>query len=677
MSEAMHQFHFLQPLWLLALAALPIIFWMAFQRSAVSIELSRLVDAELLPHLLRGKAVSRRVPASLFALGWTLAALALAGPTWNRVAQPLYANRAAQVVAISLSQDMLSRDVAPSRLDRARYKAHDLLTANREGLNALIGYAGEAFVVAPLTSDAGSLNDLLNAMSPDTMPVDGNNAALAIQRGAALIHDANVSGGSLVLITDQADAAADVAARAARVDGVRISVLGVGTTQGGPVPQANGGFLHDDENHIVLAARNDSALAALASAGGGRYTPMTADQADVDALKGELHGGLAQAATGQFGDEWQDRGPWLLLPLLLLVPFAFRRGWLLLLPLVLLPLLPTRAEATSWRDLWQRPDQQAAQILRQNGPAKQAQQLARDNAWRGAADYRAADYAAAAKVLQPVSGSNAAYNRGNALAKQGQYKPAIDAYTQALKLDPANADAAANLKAVEDWLKQQKQQDKKQPDKGQKDADQKNPQQKNKDSSQKQGSGDPKKSDSGNGQPKPDQQGKDGQSGSSQKPDQTPPPDKPSDASSQNGQPEKQQPSPQDSSKPDPSKPGAAKPDQTDKPSSPAESSSQPPKAPTPEQQAEQKASAEKAQQALQKQMDQALAGQAKPAQEPSPPTHQLGEMSKDDPNAKLPADLRQAIQRVPDDPGALLRRKFQLEYLQRHGGIPEPDNQP
>src|SRR6185437_12340645 len=87
------------------------------------------------------------------------------------------------------------RGVASSRLDRARYKAHDLLAGNRDGLNALIGYAGEAFVVAPLTSDANSLSDLLDAMAPDTMPVDGNNAAAAIALGTKLMHDAKAGGG--------------------------------------------------------------------------------------------------------------------------------------------------------------------------------------------------------------------------------------------------------------------------------------------------------------------------------------------------------------------------------------------------------------------------------------------------------------------------------------------------
>jgi Ca-activated chloride channel family protein len=633
MSTALQQFHFLQPWWLVTLALLPLLLWFGARRSSAQLELSRLVDPELLPHLLRGRAASQHVPLWLFAIGWSLCALALAGPSWSRVQQPLYASRAVQVVAISLSQHMLARDVAPSRLDRVRYKAHDLLASNRDGLNALIAYAGEAFVVAPLTSDANSLSDLLDAMAPDTMPVDGDSAALAIQRGVALIEDAKAAGGSLVLITDQADAPAEAAARKAKAAGVQVSVLGVGTPQGGPIPLAGGGFLHDSQDHMVLAGRDDAALSALAAAGGGRYVPMSADRSDVDALHAQVRAGSVQAVKGSVGDEWQDRGPWLLLPLLLVVAVAFRRGWLLLLPLVLLPLLPGNADATSWHDLWQRPDQQAAQALQQ-GQAKQAQQLAHDPAWRGAAAYRAGNYAGAAQALQQAPGGDAAYNLGNALARQGQYPQAIGAYDHALKLAPDNADAKANRKAVEDWLRQQQ----KQPD-----------QQQSNEQKQQGKNGDKGQSSSG-------EQGKDGKPDSQQAQDEKSAQDaagKPG----QDGQPQK---------------PGQDKQDQQDR-TGQDQAANQP--APlTPQQQAEQKARAEQAQQALQQKMDQALAGQQK---DPSPATHQLGAMPKDDPQSKLPADIRQALQRVPDDPGALLRRKFELEYQQRHGGVPNEEVQP
>jgi Ca-activated chloride channel family protein len=527
---------------------------------------------------------------------------------------------------------MLARDVAPSRLDRARYKARDLFAANRGGLNGLVAYAGEAFVVAPLTSDANSLNDLLDALAPDTMPVDGDNAAAAIARGAALIRDADVGGGSLVLVTDDAGDAAQQAARQARAEGVRVSVLGVGTAKGGPVPLAEGGFLRDAQGQVALAGRDDAALAALAAAGGGRYVPMRDDRADIDALQSQLRDGDAGIATGQASAQWEDRGPWLLLPLLPLLALGFRRGWLLLLPLLLLPLLPGRAEAGSWQDLWQRRDQQAAQALRE-GRARQAQALARDPALRGAAAYRADDYDAAIDALRPLDTADAQYNLGNALARAGRYQDALAAYDRALALDPRSADAAANRKAVEDWLRRQPPQQNDSSDAQNQDGGKSKP---------KQGQGDPqsKKDSQGNRQGeqqdgRQDSQGQQGQG--QQRPDAQ-------GGQDQQGQREGSQQQQQGASRPL-----------------------------TPQEQAEQQARTARAGQALKQQMDRALGASARPKGD----EHQLGALDKDDPQARLPAELRQALQRVPDDPGALLRRKFELEYRQRHGGATTGDDLP
>src|SRR6185312_12745001 len=344
-------------------------------------------------------------------------------------------------------------------------------------------------------------------------------------------------------------------------------------------------------------------------------------QHDIDALHVELRKAPTTTATGQLGDQWQDRGPWLLLPLLLIAATAFRRGWVMLLLLACLPLLPARAEAGTWKNLWQRPDQQAAQALREGHP-KEAQRIARDPAWRGVAAYRAGDYTAAATELQHARGGNAAYNRGNALAKAQRYEDAIKAYDEALKLDPGNADAKANRTAVEDWLQQQ------------------------------QKPGQQKQSGQGEGKQKSAQgdQGKDGQSDST-----------PQKSSQDGGKPSDRQNQDQPSQSPD----------QTGQPGSGDQ-----PKPPSAQERAEQAAKAEQARQALKKQMDQALAAQpAKPTDKAS--SHQLGALGKDDPQSKLPADLRNALQRVQDDPGALLRRKFELEYQERHGGAPDEDGQP
>jgi Ca-activated chloride channel family protein len=625
MSLFLHQFHFLRPWWLLALTALPLMAWLGTRRSSAEVELSRLVDPELLPHLLRGRSVNQSLPVWLFALGWVLASLALAGPSWSRVNQPLYASRAAQVVALSLSQHMLARDVAPSRIDRARYKVRDLLASNHDGLNALIGYAGEAFVVAPLTSDSNSLDDLLNAMAPDTMPVDGDDAAAAIARGVGLIHDAKAGEGLLVLVTDQADAAAITQAAKAKAAGVHVSVLGVGTAPGGPVPLAGGGFLHDANGKMALAARDDASLRELAAAGGGRYVAMSAGQDDIDALHTQLRQASTVASNGQVGDAWQDRGPWLVVPLLLIVALAFRRGWLMLLPLVLLPLIwPRPAAATTWQDLWKRTDQQAAQAL-QNGHPEQALKLAHDPAWRGAAAYRAGNFDAAAQALDPLPGTDPAYNLGNTLAKQGKYQQAINAYDHALNQDPGNVDASANRKAVEDWLKQQKSQQKPSAKDGHKGRD------------------------GGKSQSKPgDGQGE----------------NKPSEAKKKDaGDDGEKSKNPSDQDKSKTANSSGQKSGQDDQ-------TKNQPKPKTPQQQAEEKAKAEQAKQALKKQMDAALASKSSDKK----PTHQLGAMPSDASKSNMPADLQHALQRVPDDPGALLRRKFELEYQQRHGGAPDQE---
>ncbi|RUL74406.1 VWA domain-containing protein [Dyella choica] len=642
MSEALHQFHFLQPLWLLGLLALPLLVWLGTRGDVAQRALGRLADPALLPHLLSGRERYSRAPSGLLALGWTLGVLALAGPSWSRMTEPMLNDRAAQVVALSLSQHMLARDVLPNRIDRARYKARDLLAANPNGLNALIGYAGQSFVVAPLTSDAHSLDALLEAMSPDVMPVDGDNAAQAIAQGVKLMHDAKLDSGSIVLVTDDADVGAQAAARAALSGGVHVSVLGIGTMQGAPISKADGGFVHDDQGNIAIARRNDQDLRALAEAGGGLYVTMGAGNEDVTSLHAQLHPAQhASAAEGQQADAWQDRGPWLLLPLLLVTATAFRRGWILLLPLVLLPLLPAPARAADWRDWWQRPDQQAASALRQ-GDAGKAQRLAQDPALRGAAAYRAKDFAAAVEALQHVNGTDAQYNLGNSLAQLGRYQDAIKAYDYALQLDPRNADAQANRKLVEAAMREQQQQ-----------AQSSSPQQHS-------GGQGGRNNSSGQAGQSPGQQH--GQS------DQPPPPagDKQSQEQARKGQ-EQQANAQKDNGAQNESPAANGRPMQDSQrdmnASSPQSASKQ---APAPASTSE-RARAAEAQQGLRAQMDQALVGAQRKST--AAPAYELGGVDSDDPLSKLPNDVRHDLQRVPDDPGGLLRKKFELEYRTRMSG--------
>jgi Ca-activated chloride channel family protein len=441
--------HFLRPWWWLALAPLPAVLWM-LARSGGRAALARLADAALLPHLIRGGGIRKRTALILVALVWSLAVAALSGPAWQKVAAPLYVNGAARVIALSLSDHMLAEDLKPDRMTHARYAVRDLLNAAGDARTALVAYAGAAFTVAPLTDDKHTVMNLLRVLQPDVMPVPGNDAASGIKRSVELLGQSHADGGEIVLVTDTADDAAVAAARTAHAQGFRVDVLGIGTPQGAPVPRQGGGFANGAHGPL-MARRDDTALRAVAKAGGGHYVVLQADGGGTAALAAP-RAETGHATHGERAQLWRDGGVWLLPVLLVFAALAFRRGWLMLLAVCLLPLGTRPAHAANWESLFANGDQRALQAL-QHGDAAQARKLATTSAVKGVADYRAGDFAEAAKSFAQGDDARSRYNLGNALAKQGKYEKAIAAYKDALQRDPKFADARANLDAVEDWLK--------------------------------------------------------------------------------------------------------------------------------------------------------------------------------------------------------------------------------
>ncbi len=649
-AAALANFHFLRPLALLLLLALPLM-WLAWRHGRSDAGAWRAaVDAHLLVHLIeRIDGGPGRAGIVLATAVWTLACIALAGPAWEREPMPLYRNQPARVLALELSPTMLAQDEKPSRLARARFKLNDILGRSRDYQTALIGYGADAFVAAPLTDDVGTVGNLVEALDPSTMPVAGNATARAIGAAADLIEQAGLHRGEIIVLADSVDADAAAAARKAHARGFVVSVLGIGTPAGAPVALARGDFLKDANGNVIVTKLDAAGLRAVASAGGGRYAALSADASDLDTLLATRSGDDAEEVHSSTQNEiaqsarWRDRGPWLLLALVPLALAGFRRGWLMLLALVLLAPMP-EAQAASFKDLWQRPDQQAA-IALAHGNAKRAAQVARSPAWRASAAYRAGDYKSALGDYEKTSGADGAYNKGNTLAKLGRYEDALAAYDQALKLAPDMADAKANRDAVENFLKQSK---------SKKDSDSQQKKQDNsKDSSQQ------------------------GQKDSQQKSDQSQNPSESNDKSPQQGQ---QDDSKNQQGKPDSSSSPAEQKGAGDQANNDAQKNQQQAQAmedqrkaaagaePTdkPQQDNASKPDAQQ-QQALSSEIDQALAGQPPPDAKGGKP--QAVTPREDAATSEKKQALEHLLQRVPDDPGGLLRRKFQLEYQRRQNG--------
>ncbi|AWB79721.1 VWA domain-containing protein [Stenotrophomonas maltophilia] len=593
--------HFLRPEWLWALLALPLILALAVYRQRRSDAWRQAVDAHLLPHLLAAGAKRRvRLPWALL-LGWTLASLAMAGPSWRQQAQPMFQASAPLLVVLDLSSRITATDLPPSRLLQARAKVGELLRARQGGQVGLVVYADDAYTVAPLTDDGSNVALYLDALSPDVMPRDGQRADRGVDWATRLMRQIGALQGQILLVSDQADSEAALAAAQARSLGLQVSVLGLGTPAGAAYRDGNG--------QIRQAALDEGSLRAVATAGGGRYARISADDGDLRALGVlDARDGTAAQRPGE-GKQWRDEGFWLLPPVMLLALLAFRRRAVLAAVLAV-GLLP-----------WMNDAQAQAPATPVSQPAqgtlwKRSDQLQHQRLAEGVQAYRRGDFATARRQFEGIDSDAGWYNLANTLAREGNYDDAIAAYDRALALHPGMADAVAN-RAVVDAAR------KRRPSGGGQGQDQQKPPQ----------NGQQKQPQGPQGQQNPQGQPKQGQ----QQPGQSQPP------SGQQGQPKAGDNNAQ--SEPQPGERGR-------------DGQQAPPQVEDAKAQAQ---ADEQQRQRMQQAMQQAREGEAGKGGKPVPGGEGRTPRQREEQQA-----VEAWMRRVPDDPGALLRAKFQLENERR-----------
>ena len=453
-------FHFLRPLWLLLVLLLPLMYLAFRQLHLGDSGWSRLIPARLLSPVIRHEGTSGRPPKSPMvpaAMALVVLATALAGPAWREAPTPLKQPGESLVIALDLSLSMLATDVEPDRLTRAKRKIRDILAVRQGSLTGLLVYAGDAHVVTPLTDDTRTIEGMLDVLDPVIMPATGNRADLAIVRAADLLKQGAPGNGRILVITDQIGEHYWPEIRETLSEtGYAFNTLVVGTEEGGPIPLARRGFIREN-GEIVLSRATPGALSELARSTGGQSHELTLNNTDIESLE------LSPKDTDDWQDtsagltvtRWQDDGYWLLWLAAPLILLGWRRGAFTALALVLLPAFPQPAAAMTWADLWQRQDQRAPELIR-NDP-KQAAARLDDPEWKGSALYRSGQFDAAAQVFSRAEGPRASYNQGNALARAGKLEEAVTAYTSALAANPDMEDARHNLKIVEELLKQKNQ----------------------------------------------------------------------------------------------------------------------------------------------------------------------------------------------------------------------------
>ncbi len=451
---------FLRPLWLLGLPAV-FIFTLLRYKSVKKSRQQSLIAAHLSENLIAAPEPSRSQHFAFPALA-VIACIALAGPSWRSMPMPLYTLEKAQVLVLDLSYSMYATDLKPNRLSQAKYKAIDLIKEWHEGEKALLAYAGDAFTISPLTTDANAIINHIPHLSPDIMPLRGARADLALERAITLLKNSGYRQGHIVFFSDAIDpqTAEKMIKRLQGTPWV-VSILATATEQGAPIKLSDDSLLKNQQGEIVIAQLDKQPLQAITRATQGLYLPLSSSNADIERLshyfevkKGQKNS-IEQTEQSLFSIDDGYRLAFLLLPLFLLL---FRRGvFYMLLFTITLPLSSPEVKASIWKNS----QQNAFQAYTEQDFATAAELYEKPMA-KGSALYKNKQYQQAlqqftqAAIDQPGNAA-AFYNQGNAYAQLQQFEQAIQAYQQALTINPDFTAARENKKLLED-LKQQKQQ---------------------------------------------------------------------------------------------------------------------------------------------------------------------------------------------------------------------------
>ena len=423
-------FRFEDPIYLYALVVIPVLafirWWMVIRQRK---QLRRFGDMELVRQLMPD--VSRFRPLVKFCLLLTALALMivmLARPQMGTKISHEKRTDIETIIALDISNSMLAEDVAPSRLDRAKMMVENLVDHFTNDKIGLIVFAGEAFVQLPITSDFVSAKMFLSSIEPSLIETQGTDIAAAVTMATHSFTQEEGVGKAIIVITDGEDheGGAMEAAQEAKDKGMRVYMLGIGSTKGAPIPVAGShDYMKDNTGATVMSALNEDMCKQVAEAGGGAYIHVENNSNAQEQLNHELDKlakkEISSTVYSDFDEQFQAVG---ILVLLLLIAeicileiknprlrkiHLFSRKKV---AIILLLLMAVGAQAQSDRD-----------YIRQGNKQFRAGKFA-----EAEVDYRKA-------IEKNAKNPQAAYNLGNALLAQKKDSAAIVQYQQAAKLE--------------------------------------------------------------------------------------------------------------------------------------------------------------------------------------------------------------------------------------------------
>ncbi len=465
LTQFFTQFHFIRPLWLLALIPLVFLIWLRWH------EESKPSWKDILPDHLREVLTigehgwRKQLPIKLLMVNVFIAILICAGPSWQREASPFGEDKASMLVVLDNSDSMLQKDLPPSRLERSKQKIRDLLAERKGGKTGLVVFAGTAHVAMPITQDSAVFDPFLAAIDPEIMPVKGKLAEQALPLIDQQLQ--GLAGSTVLLVTDGVNPAT--------------------------ISKYEDYFADKPYQLLILAAGNPDivsnnpidldSLQTLASKTDGRLIEVSVDNTDIQQLSRYVERNMQ--LNGESSMPWKDMGYVLLFPIALIMLIWFRKGWLVQWCLIAMVsgsvMMPGEVMAENvslkaeepqvvqkvttfdkaaqwWWNLWLTPDQQGQRLFNKQAYLDAAKHFS-DPLRKGTAYYYASEFELAHSAFLEMQNDPSEevrdfglYNAASALARQREYLAARD-LLQSLANKPTlsqalRPDVEHNLKVI-------------------------------------------------------------------------------------------------------------------------------------------------------------------------------------------------------------------------------------
>jgi len=229
----------------------------------------------------------------LLILALVFLVIAAARPRWGQEVQIITKEGLDIVFCIDTSKSMEATDIRPNRFQRARDQISLFIDQLQGDRIALVPFAGESFVQLPLTDDYQAAKMFLNLLDTDTVPVPGTNIGYALETAANVFQEPDKNK-VIIMITDGEDLGGEGISMAEKIseESIIIYTLGVGTTEGSPIPirtpEGDTEYAKDDTGNVVISRLDVDTLSRISRASGGKFFHVTPHQAEIFEILREI-----------------------------------------------------------------------------------------------------------------------------------------------------------------------------------------------------------------------------------------------------------------------------------------------------------------------------------------------------------------------------------------------------